>query len=68
MPASAEGLEAGDAERARGGEIFHLADHRRLDALTGAEQVHRLLREVAGALGDNEDRRGATIGHEAAPQ
>jgi hypothetical protein len=42
---------AGDAEGARGGEILHLADHRRLDTLAGAEQVDRLLREVTGALG-----------------
>src|SRR5271167_2014221 len=34
-----EGLGSGDAEGARGGEVFHLADHRRLDALAGAEQV-----------------------------
>ena len=43
-----EGLGAGDAEGARGGEVFHLADHRGLDTLAGAEQVDRLLREVAG--------------------
>ena len=33
---------AGDAECARGGEILHLADHRGLDALAGAQQVDRL--------------------------
>ena len=44
-----EGLRAGDAESARGGEIRHLADHRRLDTLAGAEEVDRRLREVAGS-------------------
>ena len=63
-----EGLGAGDAERARGGKILHLADHRRLDALAGAEQIDRLLREVAGALGGNQDQRAAAIGHQAALQ
>jgi hypothetical protein len=28
-----KGRGAGDAEGPRGGEVFHLADHRRLDAL-----------------------------------
>jgi hypothetical protein len=42
-----KGLGARDAESARGGEILHLADHRRLDRLAGAEQVDRLLREIA---------------------
>jgi hypothetical protein len=37
-----EGRGAGDAERARGGEILHLADHRSLDTLAGAEEVERL--------------------------
>jgi hypothetical protein len=54
-----EGRWAGDAERARGGEIRHLADHRRLDAFAGADEVGRplfrpgasFLREVVGALG-----------------
>jgi hypothetical protein len=32
----AKGLGAGDAERARGGEILHLADHRRFDTLAAA--------------------------------
>jgi hypothetical protein len=59
-----EGFGAGDAERARGGEILHLADHRRLDTLAGAEQVDRLLREVAGALGGNQDQRTTAIGHQ----
>jgi hypothetical protein len=64
-----KGLGAGDAEGARGGEILHLADHRRLDALVGAEQVDRppvrcqgqALREVAGALGRDQDQRTAAI-------
>jgi hypothetical protein len=63
-----KGLGAGDAERARGSEILHLADHRRLDTLAGAEQVDRLLRKVAGALGGDQDQRAAAIGHEAALQ
>ena len=63
-----EGLGAGDAEGARGGEILHLADHRRLDALAGAEQVDRLLREILGALGRGQDQRAAAIGHQAALQ
>ena len=41
------------------------ADHRRLDALTGAEQVDRFLREVAGALRGGQDQLAAAIGHEA---
>ena len=63
-----KGLGAGDAERARRGEILHLADHRGLDTLAGAEQVDRLLREVAGALGRDQDQRTAAIGHQAALQ
>jgi hypothetical protein len=42
------------------------ADHRRLDALAGADQADRFLREVAAALGWNQDQRAAAIGHEAA--
>ena len=61
-----EGPGAGDAEGVRGGEILHLADRRGLDALAGAEQVDRLLREVAGALGHRSMRRRP--GHEATPQ
>jgi hypothetical protein len=45
-----KGGGAGDAERTRGREILHLADHRRLDTLAGAEQVDRLLRKILGAL------------------
>jgi hypothetical protein len=56
-----EGLGAGDAERARGGEILNLADHRRLDTLPDADEVDALLWEVAGALGHNEDQRAAAI-------
>ena len=63
-----KGLGAGDAERARGGEIRHLADHRRLDTLAGAEEVDRLLRKVAGALGGDQDQGAAAIGHQATPQ
>ena len=44
-----KGFGAGDAEGARGGEILHLADHRRLDRLAGAEEIDRFLREVARA-------------------
>ena len=63
-----ERLLAGDAERARRGEVLHLADHRRLDALAGAEHVDRLLREVLGALGRDQDQRAAAVGHQAALQ
>src|SRR5215831_18512676 len=38
-PGLGKSLGAGDAEGARGREIRHLADHRRLDTLAGAEQV-----------------------------
>jgi hypothetical protein len=63
-----KGLGAGDAEGAGGGEIRHLADHRGLDTLAGAEQVNRLLRKVAGALRRNQDQRAAAIGHQATLQ
>src|SRR6516162_8171603 len=59
---------AGDAEGARGGEILHLADHRRLDTLAGAEEVDRLLREILGSLGSNQNQRAAAIGHQATLQ
>jgi hypothetical protein len=62
------GLGAGDAEGARGGKILHLADHRRLDTLAGGKEVDRLLREVAGALGRDQDHGAAAIGHQAALQ
>jgi hypothetical protein len=48
-------LGAGEAEGARGGKILHLADHRRLDNLAGAEQVYRPWRKVTGVLGRNQD-------------
>jgi hypothetical protein len=63
-----KGFGAGDAERARRGEILHLADHRRLDTLAGAEQVDRLSREILRALGGDQDQRAAAIGHQAAQQ
>jgi hypothetical protein len=44
------------------------ADHRRLDAFAGAEQVDRLLREVAAALGRDPDHCAAAVGHQAALQ
>src|SRR5262249_55428477 len=46
-PGLGKGGGAGDAEGARGGEVLHLADHWRLDTLAGADEVDRLLREVA---------------------
>jgi hypothetical protein len=55
-----EGVGAGDAERARGGEILHLADHRRLDALAGADEVDRFCGK-SRALGRHPDQR-ATVG------
>jgi hypothetical protein len=67
-PGLGKGLGAGDAERARGREVLHLAHHRGLDALAGAEQVDRLLREVAGALGRNQDQGAAAIRDETALQ
>jgi len=71
-----KGRGAGDAEGARGGEVRHLGDHRRLGALAGAEEVDRppvrcqgqALREVAGALGRNQDQRTAAIGHHTTQQ
>ena len=63
-----KGSCAGDAEGARGGELRHLADHRRLDRLAGAEEVDRLLREVAGALGRDQDQGVAAVGHQTALQ
>ncbi len=68
-----EGLGAGDAEGARGGEVRHLADHRGLDTLAGAEEVNgppvrcqgQALREIAGALGCHQDQRAAAIGYQA---
>jgi hypothetical protein len=50
MPASAKAVGPATRKGARGREILHLADHRRLDALAGAEQVDRLLREVPGIV------------------
>jgi hypothetical protein len=61
-----KGLGAGDTERARGGEVLHLADHRCLDTLAGTEQIDRLLPEILGALGYNQDQGAAAIGHQAA--
>src|SRR6266481_6049315 len=65
MPASAKPC-AGDVERARGGES--LAAHRRLDTHAGAEEAHRPLRELLGAVGRDQDQRTAAIGYQAAPQ
>src|SRR5258708_3512207 len=45
-----EGLGAGDAESARGGKVLHLAEHRGLDTLAGAEQADRPLFTPRGAL------------------
>ena len=61
-------LGAGHAERARRREIRHLADHRGLDDLAGAEDVDGPGREILGALGRGQDQRAAAIGHEAALQ
>ena len=68
MPAGRTCGNAGDAEGARGGEILHLADHRRLYTFAGAEQVDRLLREILGAFGGDQDQGAAAIGHQAALQ
>ena len=68
MPASLERRRPGDAEGARGGEGLHLADHRRLDALAGAEDVDRLAREILGAVGRGQDQRAAAVGDQAALQ
>jgi hypothetical protein len=40
-----------------------LTNHRRLDTLAGAEEVDGFLREVAGALGGDQDQGAAAIGH-----
>ena len=61
-----EGGGAGDAERARGGEVLHLTDHRGLDTFTGAEQIDRLLREILGTLGCNQDQGATAIGYQTA--
>jgi hypothetical protein len=45
-----------------------LTNHRRLDTLAGAEEVDGFLREVAGALGGDQDQGAAAIGHQAALQ
>ena len=55
-------------ERARGVEGLHLADHRRLDALAGAEDIDRLGLEVLGAIGAGQDQGAAAVGDEAALQ
>ena len=68
MPASLERRRPRHAERARRGEVFHLADHRRLDALAGAQDVDRLRREILGPLGRRQDQRAAAVGHQAALQ
>jgi hypothetical protein len=49
-----KGLAAGDVEGARGGEILHLADHRCLDTLAGAEQV-------VGVCGKSRARSAETM-------
>src|SRR5260370_365524 len=51
-----ESLLAGDAEGPGGVEVLHLADHRRLGALAGPQDVDRLVREVLGAVGAGEDQ------------
>jgi hypothetical protein len=66
MPASAKTL-APATRSARGREIRHLADHRRLEALGGADQVDRFFQETLRALSSDQDQ-GATataVGHEA---
>ena len=68
MPASWKASRAGRAEGARRIERLHLADHRRLDALAGAENVDRLVRKILGAVGAGEDQGAAAIGDEAALQ
>src|SRR5690606_39726804 len=50
----------------RGGEVLHLADHRRLAAFARAENVDGLLREVLRALSACQDQCAAAIGDEAA--
>src|SRR5882672_1180957 len=63
-----EGEWARDPERARTVERLHLADHRCLDAFTGAEDIDRLGLEILGAVGRGQDQRAAAIGDEAALQ
>jgi len=53
-----KGLGAGDAEGARGGEILHLADHRRRDTLASAEQVDRPPVRCQGQAFAGSRRRG----------
>src|SRR5258706_395622 len=63
-----EGQGAGDLEGARTVKGLHLADHRRLNAFAGAEDVDRLFRKIPGAVGRGQDQRAAAIGDEAALQ
>jgi hypothetical protein len=57
-----KGRGAGDTKRARGGEILHLADHRGLDALAGADRVAQPLSVVRGKLFGKSRGRHVHIG------
>ncbi len=63
-----EGQRSRDLEGARRIKRLHLADHRRLHALAGAEDVDRLFRKILGAVGRGQDQRAAAVGDEAALQ
>ncbi len=67
-PGLLERRRSGHAERARRGEILHLADHRRFRAFAGAQDIDRLGREILRALGRGQDQRAAAVGHQAAHQ
>ena len=68
MPASAKALAPATRTAREEVKFRHLADHRRLDTLAGAEEVDRPLREVAGALGRDQDQGAAAVGHQTALQ
>src|SRR5450755_2494003 len=63
-----EGEGACDLEGARAVKGLHLADHRRLHALAGAENIDRPGLEILGSLGRGQDQRAAAVGNEAALQ
>ena len=61
-------LLAGNLKCRRGGEIGHLADHRRFCALAGTADIDRLLRHVLSAIRFGQDQRPATISHQTTHQ
>jgi hypothetical protein len=68
MPASAKALGPATRKAREEVKVRHLAHHRHLDALAGAEEVDRLLQEILSALGGDQDQRAAAVGHQTALQ